>query len=154
MACNTLICSVSFAEPEQEVPIKATITESRYLPPEMYGQWSVNAYLIGTNAPDLFPSEAHDIWILQETDGQVSVSNPVTGAVASVNVDQVKETNCDVAGHRGRVLIPRAALQSVAAPAPVDSTITETRDPPRTRDKLPGRTPGAGMVIALTMKGR
>ena len=71
-------------------PFQVTLSESHYLPPEMYGEWSVNATLIETNDPAFFPPSAHDIWILGESNGQVNISNPATGASASINVDEVK----------------------------------------------------------------
>lgn len=70
-------------------PLSVTVTKSLFLPPEMYGHWSVSGFLEETNAPDFFNPTVHDIWILDRTEDQVILSNPATGASASVQVDKV-----------------------------------------------------------------
>lgn len=70
-------------------PLSVTITKSLYLPPQMYGHWSVTGTLTETNADWFFNPVVHDIWILDRENDQVTISNPVTGATASVNVDKV-----------------------------------------------------------------
>jgi hypothetical protein len=70
-------------------PLSVTITKTLYLPPEMYGHWSVTGTRLETNAEWLFNPVVHDIWILDNQGEEVTVSNPVTGASASVSVDQV-----------------------------------------------------------------
>jgi len=74
--------------PEQP-PIELKIVETRYLPAAMYGQWSVTATLIDTNLPGGMAPVVHDIWNLFSTDSQVFITNPTTGAEASINVDRV-----------------------------------------------------------------
>ncbi len=70
-------------------PFEVTVTESRYLPPEMYGQWNVTARLIRTDVPGGLPSVVNDIWVLENSGNTVSISNPASGAHASISVDEV-----------------------------------------------------------------
>ena len=75
---------------QTQAPLQASITESRYLPPAMYGQWSVTATLLETNTPAYFSPVVHDIWILEETGSQVTITNPSNGASATISVDKVE----------------------------------------------------------------
>jgi hypothetical protein len=71
-------------------PFQLSVSESRFLPPDMYGQWSVRATLIRTNMPVEDISEVvYDIWLLENVGDTVSISNPATGAQASISVDEV-----------------------------------------------------------------
>ena len=75
---------------EPRKPFILGVTESRYLPPAMYGQWSMTATLLSTNAPDYFSPLIHDIWMLEQTGNQVVISNPSNGASAAITIDQVQ----------------------------------------------------------------
>jgi hypothetical protein len=71
-------------------PLKATVTRTLYLPPAMYGQWNVSGTLLETNAPNLFSPTVNDIWLLAREGDQVTVTNPVNGAYATINVDKAE----------------------------------------------------------------
>jgi hypothetical protein len=71
------------------MPLAATVSKTLYLPPEMYGQWSVTGSLMQTNAPEFFSPSVNDIWVLEREGNQVVISNPASGGSASVNVDSV-----------------------------------------------------------------
>lgn len=77
--------------PPRMTPLEATITTSQYLPAEMYGQWSVTATLVEANAQNFFNPLIYEIWVLEQSGDRVTISNPTTGASASVNVDKVVE---------------------------------------------------------------
>lgn len=70
-------------------PLQASITKSRFLPKDMYGRWSVTATLIRTNLPQPLTNVVHDIWNLTKDGEMVFISNPVSGAEASISVDKV-----------------------------------------------------------------
>jgi hypothetical protein len=74
----------------QMVPLEATIIHSQYLPPEMYGQWTLTATLMESNTPNFFNPVIHEIWMLEQTGETVTISNPSTGASASITVDKVQ----------------------------------------------------------------
>lgn len=76
-------------EEEGVAPLKASISQSAYLPPAMYGHWSLRATLIRSNRPEVFSQTIQDVWVLERIGEQVIVSNPATGGSAAVQVDQV-----------------------------------------------------------------
>lgn len=71
-------------------PLSITISKSLYLPPEMYGQWSITGTLVESNTEGFFNPVVHDIWVLELVGDEVVISNPVTGASASISVDKVE----------------------------------------------------------------
>ncbi len=71
--------------PAMRAPLTATVSKTLYLPPAMYGQWSVTGTLIETNVPDTYPV-SNNIWILERQGERVYVSNPENGATASIDV--------------------------------------------------------------------
>jgi hypothetical protein len=71
-------------------PLTATVTHTLYLPPAMYGQWDVTGTLIESNAPDFFSPSVSDIWLLEREGDQVTVTNPVNGANATISVDKAE----------------------------------------------------------------
>lgn len=70
-------------------PLSASISKSLYLPPDMYGHWSVTGTLIDASSNSRFNPIVHDIWILEKQGDQIVVTNPVTNASASIEVDKV-----------------------------------------------------------------
>jgi hypothetical protein len=67
------------------------VAEEQYLPPALYGTWLVSQTLISTNTPNIFRRKTSDIWILQQVDDKVSLSNPNTGAQTFVTVNTIKD---------------------------------------------------------------
>ncbi|MFN8615403.1 MAG: hypothetical protein U0003_05810 [Vampirovibrionales bacterium] len=74
----------------QRQPFQLRVTESYQLPAEMYGQWSVTATLLNTNMPGQHAQVVNDIWNLVQQGDVVTLSNPNTGATATITVDAVK----------------------------------------------------------------
>lgn len=70
-------------------PLTASVSKTLYLPPEMYGQWTVTGIVKETNISNLVPM-ANDIWLLQRQGDAVVITNPANGASAAVNVDKVE----------------------------------------------------------------
>ncbi len=69
-------------------PFQATVSKTLYLPPAMYGHWNVRTYLVQTNYDEFFKPVITDTWILSREGDEVIISNPATGASASVMVDE------------------------------------------------------------------
>lgn len=70
--------------------LTASVTHTLYLPPAMYGEWNVIGTLIESNDPDFFTPNVSDIWLLEREGDQVTVTNPVNGANAAINVDKAE----------------------------------------------------------------
>jgi hypothetical protein len=89
---NTRLASnaVNAAEP---FTLSTGIEKTLVLPNGMYGQWQVQASLLETTRPDLFPEVVNDIWILERFGAAVRLSNPATKASATVFVDEVSDNS-------------------------------------------------------------
>lgn len=68
-------------------PLTATVSKTLYLPPAMYGQWSVTGNLMNTNVSDTYPV-SNNIWLLERVGDEVIITNPENGASASINVTE------------------------------------------------------------------
>ena len=66
------------------------VSTSQYLPPPMYGTWQVKATLVNSNYPQFFPPMSEDIWTLAQDGQTVTLTNPSTGAFATVDVTEVE----------------------------------------------------------------
>jgi len=88
----TAFLSLSLAHAANDPPvIKVEVNESKYLPPEMYGTWSIKATILSTDAPaDMYSPEGTELWTLGEDHGVVFIKNIITNAQASITVDQVE----------------------------------------------------------------
>jgi hypothetical protein len=74
----------------EQKPFTVTVSKAQYLPPAMYGQWSVTGEILESNAPEQFNPKLSDIWILEREGDQIVISNPATGASANISVDKVE----------------------------------------------------------------
>jgi hypothetical protein len=92
-------------------PLSATVSKTLYLPPAMYGQWSITGTLIETNASDLFSRNTNEIWILERSGDQVIITNPANGASAAINVDRVEGDRATF--HRAGVAGRNKAFQEI-----------------------------------------
>lgn len=70
-------------------PLSISISKTLYLPPEMYGQWSVTGRLVESNTERFFNPVVHDVWVLERRGDEVVISNPANGASAAIEVDEV-----------------------------------------------------------------
>lgn len=86
-------------------PLTASVSKTLYLPPAMYGQWTVTGTVRETNISNLVPM-ATDIWVLQREGDAVTITNPSNGASAAVNVEKVEGNTATFqrSGQSGRML--------------------------------------------------
>ncbi len=71
--------------------LKGGISVSSDLPEEFYGTWSVVSTLVKTNNPELFRMRSADIWTFQRENDVITLSNPVSGATASITINEVHD---------------------------------------------------------------
>lgn len=84
------MCPLVYANDDPPV-IKLEVNESKYLPPEMYGTWSIKATIVNSDAPpDMYSPSGTELWTLGEDHGSVFIKNIITNAQASITVDQVQ----------------------------------------------------------------
>lgn len=87
----TLTCwNIAFAE-EQTV-LSASVSLNDRVPIELFGTWRVVSNLSKTDSPANFKKMGVDLWNLYRTGNVINLSNPMTGASASVNVEYIKNT--------------------------------------------------------------
>lgn len=65
------------------------VSESQYLPDEMYGTWQIAATLISSSAPSYFKPRNYAIWILQQMGDRIQLANPDTGSYTFITVNEV-----------------------------------------------------------------
>jgi hypothetical protein len=114
--CLALLSASSVAAAE-ETTLQAGLNETLYLPQGMYGQWQVQATLLDTDSPEVYPKYSNDLWILQRVGSVVYLSNPATGAMTHITVESVEGNSAsfthEVASKRGRIVErPRVTLQN------------------------------------------
>lgn len=71
--------------------LKAGVSLERQVPSALMGTWRVAAVLKDTDSPQNFKNMSVDIWNLSRTHDVISLSNPFTGASASINVSYVNK---------------------------------------------------------------
>jgi hypothetical protein len=70
--------------------LKGSVSEWKDLPEQFYGTWKVISTVQETNRPDIFEKGSVDIWTFQKRGEVITLINPLTGAKASITVNQVQ----------------------------------------------------------------
>lgn len=90
LAAFVLGATARAATPHKPFTLQAELNETHYLPPAMYGRWSIVATVLRSNAPvQFYEPKANELWTLSESDGTVTLQNIVTQAAATIQVDNV-----------------------------------------------------------------
>lgn len=85
-----LLCNVAvFAE--TPTVLRAGVSLAKEVPPALMGTWRVVARLKNTDSPANFKPTSVDIWNLSRQNDVINLSNPFTGASASINVSYVNK---------------------------------------------------------------
>lgn len=80
-----------YATPEDLPTFQLHASQSQYLPPAMYGTWSIHATVLKSNAPPwLHAPAATELWTLAKEGDEITLKNIVTNASASIQVDKVE----------------------------------------------------------------
>ncbi len=70
--------------------LKAGVSLSDQVPAGFFGSWEISSIMTYTNNEKMFNEVSTDYWNLSKTGDVITLSNPVSGARASVTVDDVK----------------------------------------------------------------
>ena len=73
-----------------ETVIRGGVELSDMVPKGFFGTWKVTSVQTYTNNPMLFTERSTDYWNLSKEGDVITLSNPVSGAVASVTVNEVR----------------------------------------------------------------
>lgn len=76
---------------ETTTVLKAGVSLEKRVPTSLMGTWRVAAALKSTDSPQNFKQTSVDIWNLSRTDNVINLSNPFTGASASITVNYVNK---------------------------------------------------------------
>lgn len=71
--------------------LKAGVSLEKQVPNTLMGTWRVAAALKDTDSPRNFKQTSVDIWNLSRTNDVINLSNPFTGASASITVNYVNK---------------------------------------------------------------
>lgn len=85
-----MMCSVNCANSESTAVIKGGVALSNQVPKGFYGTWKVTSVQTYTNNPSLFTGKSIDYWNLSKENDVITLSNPVSGAEASVTLEEVE----------------------------------------------------------------
>lgn len=69
--------------------LRGGVSVDKDLPEDFYGKWAVKSTLTETNNPELFGPKSVDIWIFDRNGNTITLSNPLSGASASITVNEV-----------------------------------------------------------------
>jgi hypothetical protein len=72
-----------------ETVLKGGVSLSNQVPKGFFGIWRIVSTQTYTNNRQLFTGESIDYWNLSRADDVITLSNPVSGALASVRVEEV-----------------------------------------------------------------
>ncbi|CCY24717.1 unknown [Brachyspira sp. CAG:484] len=78
---------ISYAD--ENYTLKAGVSLVEKVPSSFMGTWRVSAKLKNTDSPQNFKQTSVDIWNLSKKGSVINLSNPFTGASASINVSYV-----------------------------------------------------------------
>ncbi len=70
--------------------LKAGVSLSDQVPQGFFGSWKITSEIISTNNKKMFNETSTDYWNLSKVGDVITLTNPVSGAEASVTVEDVK----------------------------------------------------------------
>lgn len=76
--------------PANPTTLKAGISLSDSVPEGFFGSWKITSVMIDSTNPKMFNETSKDFWNLSKSYDVITLSNPFSGAEASVTVEDVK----------------------------------------------------------------
>ena len=70
--------------------LKAGVSLSDQVPKGFFGSWKITSIMTYSNNPKIFNEKTTDYWNLSKVDDVITLTNPISGAEASVTVEDVK----------------------------------------------------------------
>jgi hypothetical protein len=65
------------------------VSEVDKLPAEIYGKWAIHSTLLQAQNRDEFRESTSDMWVFSRVGNGLTLTNPVTEASATINIDEV-----------------------------------------------------------------
>jgi len=76
-------------KPVKSVVLSGGVSDSKDLPTGFYGTWAVKSLTLETNNLDYEGAKGMNIWSLSRNGNVITLSNPQSGAIASITVNEV-----------------------------------------------------------------
>ena len=95
IVCGIMLCFVNYSLAAEIKPvfvsnvIKGSVSMSSRVPSGFFGSWKVVSVRSKTNNPQMFAPYSVDVWNLVKVNDVITLSNPVSGARASISVNNV-----------------------------------------------------------------
>ncbi len=95
IVCGIMFCFVNYSLASEIKPIfvsnviKGSVSITSRVPSGFFGSWKVVSVRSKTNNPKMFAPYSVDIWNLIKVNDVITLSNPISGAKASVSVNSV-----------------------------------------------------------------
>lgn len=97
---STLLLSVFLAQASPDYPkpksqpvLNGSVEAIDKMPVQIYGQWAIHSTLLQARNRDEYKEVTSDIWIFSRWGDELTLTNPVTEATATINVDEVVNNN-------------------------------------------------------------
>lgn len=95
---TTLLLSIFLAQASPDYPKSQTVLNGSIetidkVPAELYGQWAIHSTLLEARNRDDYKEVTSDIWVFTRWGDALTLTNPVTEATATINVDEVVNHN-------------------------------------------------------------
>lgn len=91
LVCAALMCPVLSYASEEIKTLSAGVSLNAQVPLSLMGTWRVASVLKETDSPVNFKKNNIDIWNLSKSGDVITLSNPFTGATASIKVNYVSK---------------------------------------------------------------
>ena len=69
--------------------LEGGVSLSDKVPKELFGAWKINAVCTRSTNRDYFDSVSVDVWIFSKIEDRILLTNPMSGATASIGVNEV-----------------------------------------------------------------
>lgn len=83
----------SDANPKGKMVLNGSVAEVDRLPVEIYGKWAIHSTLMQAEDRSEFRESTSDMWIFSRVGDGLTLTNPVTEATSTINVDEVVNNN-------------------------------------------------------------
>lgn len=84
--CLVFTCRTCFSADSYTLKTGISVVEN--IPKEFFGTWRVSSTLVSTDSESTFKQKSIDFWNLSRTGDVVTLSNPFSGASASIKVEE------------------------------------------------------------------
>lgn len=84
--------------------LNGSVTEIDKMPEEIYGKWAIHSTLLDASYPDDYRETTDDIWIFSRIGDYLTLTNPITTATATINIDEVVDNRARFSRESNKLL--------------------------------------------------